>query len=306
MKKYFSSMLPRLGVVLFLALAGGSGLVGCSKDDTVTADYSAADDALIQTYLTTNNITTAQKQASGLYFIPTVTNANAPKVTVGTNVSFLFTGTLLNGTSFGTSGTDITKAPSFVLGSSSVVAGLQEGISLMHLGDKATLLIPSGLAFQGAGNGSTVPANTVVRYDVEVIDLNYAATDDALIQKYIAVNNITNAQKTASGLYYVPVVANTAGVQATANKTVSVLYTGKLLDGSTFDASSQRGNVPFSFPLGTKQVIAGWDEGIALMRKGEKATLLIPSGLGYGADSRRTSIPANSVLRFDVELTDVK
>lgn len=300
----------RFGVVLCLALAGGATLSSCSKDETYV-DYSATDDALIKTYLTTNNITTAQKQASGLYFIPTVTNANATKVTIGQNVSFLFTGTLLNGTVFGTSGQDVTKAASFVLGKSNTISGLQEGISLMHLGDKATLLIPSGLAFGPTGSGSassgtTVPPNTVVRFEVEVVDLNYAATDDALIKKYLAANNITGAQKTASGLYYLPVVANATGTQAVANKRVSVLYTGKLLDGSTFDASSQRGNTPFTFTLGKGEVIPGWDEGIALMRKGEKATLFIPSALGYGPVSPGTAIPANSVLRFDVEVTDVQ
>lgn len=311
MKKYISGIVHRVGVVLFLALAGGAALSSCSKDETVNADYSAADDALIKTYLTTNNITTAQKQTSGLYFIPTVTNTNATKVTMGKNVSFLYTGTLLNGTVFTTSGQDVTKAASFVLGNSSVIAGLQEGVSLMHLGDKATLLIPSGLAFGAAGSGSastgaTVPPNTVVRFDVEVVDLNYAATDEALIQKYIAANNITTAQKQTSGLYYVPVVANAAGAQATAGKRVSVLYTGKLLDGTTFDASSQHGNTPFTFNLGKGEVIPGWDEGIALMRKGEKATLILPSALGYGANSPGTAIPANSVLRFDVEVTDVQ
>ncbi|MGI4835471.1 MAG: FKBP-type peptidyl-prolyl cis-trans isomerase [Janthinobacterium lividum] len=306
MKKYLLSFTHRVGVGLFLGLAGGAGLSSCHKDDTqVTADYSATDDALIKSYLTTNNITTAQKQASGLYFVPTVTNANAAKPTTGTNVSFLFTGTLLNGTVFG-SALDRTKPASFVLGNANTIAGLQEGISLMHLGDKATLLLPSKLAFGPDGNGGTVPANTVIRLDVEVIDFNYAATDDALIQQYITANSITGAQKQASGLYYVPVVANAAGTQATAGKSVSVLYTGKLLDGSTFDASSQHGNTPITFTLGAKQVIPGWDEGIALMRKGEKATLLIPSAQAYGPSSPSTSIPANSVLRFDVELTDVQ
>jgi FKBP-type peptidyl-prolyl cis-trans isomerase len=311
MKKYISGIVHRFGVVLFLALAGGAGLSSCSKDDNpVNADYSATDDALIKSYITTNNITTAQKQASGLYFVPTVTNANAPKVTVGKNVSFLYTGTLLNGTVFGTSGQDVTKAASFVLGNSNVIAGLQEGISLMHLGDKATLLIPSGLAFGAPGSTSTtgaaVPANTVVRFDVEVTDLNYAATDDALIQKYITANNITGAQKQTSGLYYVPTTTNAAGTQAVAGKSVSVLYTGKLLDGTTFDASSLHGNTPITFVLGAGKVIPGWDEGIALMRKGEKAILLIPSALAYGASSPSSTIPANSVLRFEVELTDVQ
>jgi peptidylprolyl isomerase len=306
MKKYFASLTHRLSLGLFLALAAGASLSSCKKDDNeVQADYTATDDALIQKYIAANNITTAQKQASGLYFVPTVTNANAAKPTTGTNVSFLFTGTLLDGTTFG-SATDRTKPAYFVLGNPNTIAGLQEGISLMHLGDKATLLIPSGRAFGANGNGGNVPANTVIRVDVEVIDYNFAATDDALIQKYLAANSITNAQKQASGLYYVPVVANATGTQAVAGKTVSVLYTGKLLDGSTFDASSQRGNTPFSFTLGAKQVIPGWDEGIALMRKGEKATLLIPSAQAYGPNSPSTAIPANSVLRFDVELTDVQ
>ena len=307
MKKYFFSVLHRFSVALCLALAGGAALTSCSKDESpVNADYSAADDALIKSYIATNNITTAQKQTSGLYFVPTVTNANAAKATVGTNVSFLYTGSLLNGTVFTTSGTDVSKAASFVLGNSNVISGLQEGISLMHLGDKATLLIPSGLAFGPNGNGSTVPANTVVRFDVEVIDFNYAATDDAIIQKYIVANNITGAQKTASGLYYVPTTTNSAGVQATTGKSVSVLYTGSLLSGTVFDATSQRGNAPYVFTLGDSQLISGWNEGIALMRKGEKATLLIPSALGYGPRGSGNTIAPNTVLRFDVEVTDVK
>lgn len=131
--------------------------------------------------------------------------------------------------------------------------------------------------------------------------------DDATIKVYLSANNITNAQRQASGLYYVPTLTNASGVQATAGKTVSVLYTGMLMNGSVFDASSRHGNEPFPFVLGTGYVIPGWDQGIALMRKGEKGTLLIPSALGYGSRSAGNgAIPPNSVLRFDVELVDVK
>ena len=134
------------------------------------------------------------------------------------------------------------------------------------------------------------------------------ASNEEQIKKYIADNKITNAQRQPSGLYYVPVLTDSSKtkVRATAGKTVSVLYLGALLDGSVFDASSRHGNTPISFVLGRGQVIAGWDEGIALMRKGEKAQLLIPSSLGYGAQGAGSSIPANAVLRFEVELTDVK
>lgn len=138
------------------------------------------------------------------------------------------------------------------------------------------------------------------------------ATDEAIIQKYIADNAITGAQRQPSGLYFVPVTTNASAVQATAGKTVSVLYTGMLLNGNVFDASSQHDNKPFSFvlehkdPQGNYDVITGWEKGIALMHKGEKAILLIPSALGYGERGAGQFIPPNSVLRFDVELTDVK
>lgn len=141
--------------------------------------------------------------------------------------------------------------------------------------------------------------------ETDTVAVDYSKQDDALIQKYLADNKITTAQKQPSGLYYVPVLANATGTAAVAGKTTSVLYTGTLLNGTVFDASSKNGNTPFSFVLGTGKVIKGWDEGIALMHKGEKAVLLIPSALGYGA-SGAGSIPPNTVIKFDVELTDVK
>jgi FKBP-type peptidyl-prolyl cis-trans isomerase len=309
MRTFLLGKLRRLPVVLLWLTTAGLLTTACSKDnETVTADYSAADDATITKYLAANSITTAQKQASGLYFVPTTTNATAAMATIGKTVSVLYTGRLLDGTVFDATSQRNNVPISFVLGNSQVLPGFQEGISLMHLGDKATLLLPSALAYGPSGNSNVnVPANAVVRFDVELVDLNFALTDDALITKYVADNSITTAQKQASGLYYAPITTNPSGVQATAGKTVSVLYTGRLLNGTVFDASSQHGNVPLSFVLGRGQVIAGWDEGIALMRKGEKATLLIPSAQAYGpAGAGNGAIPANSVLRFEVELTDVQ
>jgi FKBP-type peptidyl-prolyl cis-trans isomerase FkpA len=73
-----------------------------------------------------------------------------------------------------------------------------------------------------------------------------------------------------------------------------------------FDSSEKMGNKPIEFPLGVGQVIPGWDKGIALLNKGSKATLLIPSSLAYGQRGAGQDIPADSPLRFDVELVDVK
>jgi len=85
---------------------------------------------------------------------------------------------------------------------------------------------------------------------------------------------------------------------------VKVHYTGTLLNGTKFDSSRDR-NEPFEFTLGQGQVIKGWDEGIALMNVGGKATLVIPSTIAYG-DRDMGTIPPYSTLVFDVELMDVK
>ena len=108
-------------------------------------------------------------------------------------------------------------------------------------------------------------------------------------------------KETGTGLKYKVI---TPGTGATPKKgdTVIVHYTGTLEDGTKFDSSRDR-NSPFSFKLGVGQVIKGWDEGLSIMRVGDRYTLIIPPDLGYGArDVGNGLIPANSTLVFDVEL----
>jgi len=88
-----------------------------------------------------------------------------------------------------------------------------------------------------------------------------------------------------------------------ANSTVKVHYIGKLVDGTVFDSSIERGE-PIEFPL--DQVISGWTEGLQLMQEGGKATFVIPAELAYGKQGILGSIPPNSPLIFDVELLQVK
>ena len=99
------------------------------------------------------------------------------------------------------------------------------------------------------------------------------------------------------------------GATAKAGNKVSVHYTGWLSDngakGNKFDSSVDRGQ-PFQFTLGAKQVIAGWDEGVAGMKVGGKRTLTIPPELGYGARGAAGAIPPNATLIFDVELLQVQ
>ena len=111
-------------------------------------------------------------------------------------------------------------------------------------------------------------------------------------------------EETASGLRY-QIIQKGEGKKAEKGHTVSVHYKGQLADGTVFDSSYKR-NAPLDFQVGVGQVIAGWDEGICLLNVGDKARLVIPSDLGYGATGAGGVIPPNATLVFDVELMDVK
>jgi peptidylprolyl isomerase len=115
------------------------------------------------------------------------------------------------------------------------------------------------------------------------------------------VVNDTEAVETAE-LEYIEIEAGT-GAQARPGDIVSVHYTGTLEDGTVFDSSIESGQ-PFTFMLGQGQVIAGWDQGIALMREGGKATFVVPPELAYG-EAGRDQIPPNATLTFEVELVEV-
>ncbi|HEX8702616.1 MAG TPA: FKBP-type peptidyl-prolyl cis-trans isomerase [Myxococcaceae bacterium] len=115
--------------------------------------------------------------------------------------------------------------------------------------------------------------------------------------------NLEAMERRESGLYVQDLVVGTGATAPSSGRTVVVHYTGWLADGTKFDSSRDRGNT-FSFTIGRGDVIRGWDEGVPGMRVGGKRKLVIPANLGYGG-SPRGSIPANSVLVFDVELISV-
>jgi len=113
---------------------------------------------------------------------------------------------------------------------------------------------------------------------------------------------------TPSGLRMTDTKVGT-GATPQAGQTCVMNYTGWLYQngakGQKFDSSLDRGK-PFEFVIGTRQVIAGWDEGVATMKVGGRRTLIIPPALGYGARGAANIIPPNATLIFDVELLDVK
>ena len=135
----------------------------------------------------------------------------------------------------------------------------------------------------------------------------YARENEQLIQKFLSDSSYTDrAQQTTSGMYYIKTLENPSGVQPQPGSQVYVHYQGRrLTDNFLFDQSSRAGNRPLVFALNGSGVIPGFNDGIAQMREGERAKLLIPSWLGYGYRVMQ-NIPAYSALKFDVELTAVR
>jgi FKBP-type peptidyl-prolyl cis-trans isomerase len=132
--------------------------------------------------------------------------------------------------------------------------------------------------------------------DTECVPATVASEKAAMVA-YCTANNITYTEH-ASGILY-EVMAPGLGTQPTVANTVSVVYTGKLLNGTQFDATAN----PASLFLG--QMIEGWKIGIPLIKKGGRIKLVIPSSLAYGCNGK-ASIPPNAPLYFEVSLTDVR
>ncbi len=198
---------------------------------------------------------------------------------------------------------------------------LNDALKLLTLGDSGIFKINADSLFQKTFRQPLPPfieKGTALKFYIKV---NKVTNQDALLReqqaeaemkekeetvvlsKYIADNKL-QPEKTESGLQYVITQAAT-GPKPENGKTVVVHYTGRLVNGQKFDSSVDR-NEPFEFTIGVGQVIKGWDEGIALLNKGAKATLLIPSKLGYGARGAGGSIGPFEPLIFDVELIDIK
>ncbi len=139
-------------------------------------------------------------------------------------------------------------------------------------------------------------------------DKTAMAADDKIIKEYLQQKGIKNAKKDASGMYYVIHKPGT-GAAPKEGQNVTVNYTGYNLKGEKFDSNVDPAFnhvEPFSFNLGKGSVIKGWDKGVALMKKGMKATFYIPSALAYGERGAGDRIPPNAILAFDIELLNIQ
>jgi len=279
------------------------------------------EEAQLKKYVEDNKIT-VKPNSMGLYIIETQPGTGM-KIDSGCQVRMNYRVSLLDGKEL-FSTFERPEPVKFEYGNRIDTPGFEYAVSTLKKGSKAKFIVPSSLAFGQRGSGTTVLPYTPIIYEVEILDVKTKAEYDKeqsdfkkseqmksdslknaeplLLEKYLKDNKIT-VKPQQSGLYYIPVLEGT-GPKAEAGKTVKVHYIGKLLDGKVFDSSRERKN-PIEFMLGRSQVIKGWDEGISLMKQGGKATLIIPSAIGY-SDRDMGVIPPYSTLVFEVELVEVK
>lgn len=265
------------------------------------------------------------KTDTGLYYKMITENDGAKKPEVGDVVTISMIYKLKDSIIFNSKDLEL---PSRLQITEPIYKGdIIEGISMLGIGDSASFMISADSFFIKNVGLQALPKfmtpGEMLTFDVKVISIQSKAEyqkEKALqLEKYNAMveelkvaepdsikayllKNKYSVKPTATGLYYIETKKGT-GVKATTGSTVTVNYTGKFLDGSIFDSSE--GKEPISFVLGNKEVIPGWEEGIALMKKGGKAVFVIPSNLAYGPNGAGSTIKPYTPLTFDVELIDV-
>ncbi len=181
------------------------------------------------------------------------------------------------------------------LGQGMVIKGWEEALRYMREGDSAKVVIPPALGYGEREYGS-IPANATLVFYMKMVS----------IQQKPKPYDVTGLDtvKTESGLSYI-VVKKGKGKSAQINDKARVKYSGYFVNGDKFDSSFDHpGAETFDFIIGRKQVIEGWEKGVAGMCPGEKRRLIVPYQMAYGEQGRPPVIPAMSDLIFDVELVD--
>ncbi len=290
------------------------------KEQEELSRLEAEEKTKLSEYLKTNEITTEPLE-SGLYYMEKV-KGKGKKPAVGDIAKVHFVVSDIDGKVFFSSFNQ--GEPMRVeIGKPFDNDGATEAINLMSVGTEASIIVPSHLAFGAQGRPPMVQPFSTLLYDLKMESFQTKAEyekekeaerlkaekekekakaeEGKKLLDYISHNKIS-AKPTSSGLYYIETQKG-EGANPVAGQKVKVHYTGTLLDGTKFDSSVDRGQ-PFEFVLGQGQVIRGWDEGIALMKKGGKARLIIPSNIAYGENGRMPTIPPSATLIFEVELID--
>ncbi len=300
-----------------------SGLVACNSKApdaaTAEADAFAANNVTLDTYVSNKGLTTVN-QPSGLRYVINQSPApTAKQAALGDEIEFSYVqyvvktdpGTLAVRDSL-IDTTYATRSAFVPLFDKALIPGLQEGLLLLREGAKATLLMPARLAFGAQGSvNSTIPANTPIRIDVT---LKRSRSETQQINDYITQNKLTVTDSTTTGLRLVKVKSRPAGDSIRNGATLDLRFNGGSLRSATA-IDSTAGNVTRPYTVGqtaSSPILAteGFRQGLARLRVGERAILILPPSLGYTSNGYIQNslflIPPNAPLRIDVEVVSAR
>lgn len=273
--------MKKIITVLLLVL-----LTACGADDVIK-DYSEENEQEILTYIADNNIV-AEKSDSGLYYV--IDNPGTGDTPIDSDrVKVSYKGYFTDGTIF----EENEEGISFFL--QEAILGWREGVTYFKEGGSGKLIIPAHLAY-GNNDTQTIPAGSVLIFDIELIYVNYETENEQQIEAYLLENNL-DATKSDTGLYYT-VEELGEGQQSVLTDNVTLSYKGYFIDNTVFDEGSDS----ISFDL--ENLIKGFSEGVTYFKEGGNGTLYIPAHLAYG-NSGTTGILPGSVLIFDIGIISV-
>jgi peptidylprolyl isomerase len=183
---------------------------------------------------------------------------------------------------------------------------------ISNMNRRIYLFLLAFLAVSLAACGNEAPDNKVPDFEQftssepgkQAVDTGTAPEEQSNDAGKMSIDD-TNTKDTQMELKIETLKEGTGERSVKPGDTISVHYTGTLLDGSKFDSSLDRGQ-PFVFQIGQGMVIRGWDEGLLGMKVGEKRKLTIPSEMGYGSRGAGSAIPPNATLVFETELMEIK
>lgn len=284
----------------------------CSTtSEALTDRFKRQNEAEINTYIDQNGLRAKIQQTdAGTYYVVTKVANDGQKANVGDEIQYHYIARRLDGLIVDSTEIAANTPKTFVSGVfTGITAGLYDGIvnsgvtkgSGLRKGEEAMLLVPSYLD-NGRVGTLLLPQYSPIRYDVRIVNIR---TETQQINDYIAANKITVTQSTTEGANIAVTSAKPDSAQVKTGQTVSVLYKGKLLNGTQFDSRTDSTNA-FSFQVGTGAVIKAWDIALPLVRVGETFTLILPSSIGYGIAGSGTTIPPYAPLVFEIRVLSAK
>ncbi len=199
----------------------------------------------------------------------------------GDTCNMLYTGRLTNGTVFDSTSKHDNKPFSFPLGAGQVIKGWDIGVKGMKVGGKRTLTIPPELGY-GSEAKDTIPANSTLIFDIELLDVQKAADASTVLRETVTPG---------------------AGPAVKVGDVVSITYKAKLADGTVVDDQSAK---PVQFKIGAPEVaVKGLSVALVGMKKGQKVVATIPPALGIPPGPPGGKVPPNSTLKFEITLVSI-